>query len=403
MTEIGNSIDYHILYSRPEIVLFSVTPDGKNSERQIMEMIKEASHEVSNLPFLINGFVKRTPDKNHGLSLAIEASSGIEKFCSELERLLSSEEIKYQNFLENENLLYLPLMDYPGFFDAEIILRHAQQNERSLITGLLSFAQKRPGYKIREFVLPAEGFRIGLHDDKGLQKTYDLVLKRWTDKNDIHRSKESFGKYRRMREYESINVKYTENKDCFIISDLHLGHRPIIEGAARPYYPGDSKKMDAVLIRNWNNTVKPSDTVWYLGDLTYNLNFDTCSDYLSQLNGEIIFVRGNHDVCMQDCPENIVASYLGREYFLVHDPKYRQDNYSGWMIHGHVHNSRMADYPFIDFKNKSINACCELTGYHPVNLRDIDRVLNMYENAEINIEKILLYEDLLNITGKNIE
>ncbi len=401
MAEIGNSIYYHELYDRPEIVLFTIDCSHKNSEREIMEAIKKASFGIPYLPYLINGFLRRTPEKNHGLSLAVWASPEIEKFCSELESILTIKGEPFRKLRDDKNRLYIPLMPYPGLLDSEVIIRHAENRKMNPLTRLISFGRKRPAYKIREFVLPAESFRIVLSDDGGFLKTYDLVLKRWTDRNDIYRSKESFGQFRRIRGYESFKQRYSGADDCFVISDLHLGHKAIIGGAARPYYPGDSKKMDEILIRNWNNRIKKSDTVWYLGDLTYNLDFDTCNAYLSQLNGEIVFISGNHDACMAGCPEKLMVSYSGREYLLIHDPKFRPEDHSGWMIHGHVHNSRIADYPFIDFKKRTINTCCELTGYHPVSLRDINRIIDMFESGKITGERYLLYEELPGLNQKS--
>lgn len=394
MTEIGKSIDYHKLYSRPEIVLFTIICSGKNSEREIMEAAKEASAGISFFPFLINGFLRRTSDKDLGLSLKIEASPEIEKFSRNFQKALTIKEKGFWKSLDDKKGLCIPLMPYPGLLDSEIILRHSQQREKSLVTRLLSFKRKKPKYKIRKFVLPAESFRINLSDEKGFLKTYDLVLKRWINGSDIQRSKESFEQFRIIRGYESIEKKYLDNDECFIISDLHLGHPAIIEGAARPFYPGDFRKMDETLIKNWNNQVKNSDKVFYLGDLTYNLNFEICNAYLSQLNGEIVFIRGNHDVCMAGCPERLEINHSGRDYLLIHDPKFRPDDYSGWMIHGHVHNSRAADYPFIDFKNRTINASCEFTGYHPVRFRDISKAFDMYESGEINDRKCFSYQDL---------
>lgn len=401
--EIGNSVYYHKIKEQPGIILFSISYSGKNAERSISGMIEEAASGISYFPFLINGFVKRTPDKNHGLSLRIETSPEIIRFHNRLKELSAAEGLIFQSCMTDEAELHIPLMNYPGFLDAEIIWRHATRKNRSFITGLLSLAGNSPRYKIRNFILPAESFRIELRNEKNPVKTYDLVLKRWFNKKNIQRCREGFEKFRILRGYESLKNNHTGNKEIFLSSDLHLGHTAIIEGAARPFLPGNPEKMDDVLIGNWNNTVKSSDKVYYLGDLTYNQGPDVCNTYLSKLNGDLVFIRGNHDICMDNSPENHLLKYSGREYYLVHDPKNRPDGYSGWMIHGHVHNSRISDYPFMDFKNKTINVCCELTGYHPVNLRDIDRVLEISEKEKFITEKFLLYEDILNLKENNRE
>jgi calcineurin-like phosphoesterase family protein len=52
--------------------------------------------------------------------------------------------------------------------------------------------------------------------------------------------------------------------------------------------------MDRTLIANWNNTVKPEDVIYHLGDFAL-----TTPDYtlriLQNLNGHKILIKGNHD------------------------------------------------------------------------------------------------------------
>lgn len=76
-------------------------------------------------------------------------------------------------------------------------------------------------------------------------------------------------------------------------SDLHFGHRNVITYCDRPYT--DVKEMDADLIRIWNETVAPEDTVWFIGD--FGINKKKCLDkeLLAQLNGRKFIVPGNHD------------------------------------------------------------------------------------------------------------
>lgn len=397
MMEIGNSVYYHKILEDPGIVLFKIKYEGKSPERRIMEIVKEASSGFSYLPYLVNGYAKQTPDKKYGLSIQVETSPEITDLCTKLERLLTSEKFEFRNMLAGNGTLYIPVLEYPGFIDSERIFRHASRRDNDIVTRLLSLIAKSPEYKIRDFVLPAESIHIELSGEDNPPKTYDLIQKRWLDKTSGSRLKDSFEGFRKLRNYESNETKHSEKDEIYLLSDLHLGHSDIIWGGSRPYPLGDSKKMDKVLIRNWNNTIKPSDTVYYLGDLTYNLDRDTCEGYLSELNGKIEFVKGNHDHCMKDSPEQIIINYSGREFLLVHDPKCRPDEYSGWTIHGHVHNSRIADYPFIDFANKTVNVCCELTGYHPVNLGEIRDLLDLHEKREIDAERFLLYEDFLGI------
>lgn len=73
-----------------------------------------------------------------------------------------------------------------------------------------------------------------------------------------------------------------------IVSDTHFGHANIIRYCRRPYR--DAKEMDEDLIRRWNRTVAPDDTVYHFGDVSFNPK-----RYLGRLNGKIILIQGNHD------------------------------------------------------------------------------------------------------------
>lgn len=72
----------------------------------------------------------------------------------------------------------------------------------------------------------------------------------------------------------------------FFISDLHNMDDNIIKYMHRPFE--DVYHMQDTIVDNWNDTVNSEDTVWLLGDVG-----DV--KILSQLNGIIKIVLGNHD------------------------------------------------------------------------------------------------------------
>lgn len=88
-------------------------------------------------------------------------------------------------------------------------------------------------------------------------------------------------------------------------SDLHFWHKNVIRYCTRPYedekdstgkvIKEDVEVMNEALIRNWNELVKPDDTVWVLGDLS--LAFRPIELYSRRLNGKKKLVPGNHDWC----------------------------------------------------------------------------------------------------------
>ena len=75
----------------------------------------------------------------------------------------------------------------------------------------------------------------------------------------------------------------------YFSADLHVGHRRIIELCKRPY--GSLDEMNADLIANWNAVVKPTDSIWFLGDFAWHGS----EHFFYQLNGEKHLIIGNHD------------------------------------------------------------------------------------------------------------
>jgi len=65
--------------------------------------------------------------------------------------------------------------------------------------------------------------------------------------------------------------------------------------------------MNEEIIRRWNERVKPEDTVFFLGDFCFKSGSDRgegepvkAQEYIKQLNGNIIFIKGNHDCFSKD-------------------------------------------------------------------------------------------------------
>ena len=51
-------------------------------------------------------------------------------------------------------------------------------------------------------------------------------------------------------------------------SDWHFGHRNVIDYCNRPF--SSVEEMNDKLVELWNNTIKPEDEVWFLGDFSMN-------------------------------------------------------------------------------------------------------------------------------------
>lgn len=76
----------------------------------------------------------------------------------------------------------------------------------------------------------------------------------------------------------------------FVTSDTHFGHVRVAE--LRGF--DTVADHDRELVDRWNNTVGVEDIVYHLGDFSMNLK---ALSVVSELNGSVNLVAGNHDQC----------------------------------------------------------------------------------------------------------
>lgn len=165
-------------------------------------------------------------------------------------------------------------------------------------------------------------------------------------------------------------------------SDTHFGHENIIRYCGRPFK--SLKEMDETLVKNWNSRVKKEDTVYFLGDFCFKKsteapNANAFEYYREQLNGNIIFIGGNHD--RQNRNKTILQSGLislgGRQIYLVHDPIHMNFKYQIGFC-GHVHEKWQ-----IKCVNNTpiVNVGVDVWKYYPVEINQINKALAKWSNT----------------------
>jgi calcineurin-like phosphoesterase family protein len=232
---------------------------------------------------------------------------------------------------------------------------------------------------LHPLLLPVDAFRITILHRSLIAAEYDLVTKRWLNRSDAkstYHLGNTLKNYRIKKGIELTRPHHYTDKTIFTLADLHLGHSNIIKYCCRPFLFSDINEMDSVLINNWNNTIKPHDIVFYVGDISLNSH----QSYISKLNGNITFIQGNHDSQIPSVKDFFEYNYHGIDFLFIHDPKHAPKNYPGWIIHGHEHNNKIRKYPFFDPVNRKINVGVELVKYQPVRLKYIyDLIMNKHE------------------------
>ena len=132
----------------------------------------------------------------------------------------------------------------------------------------------------------------------------------------------------------------------FFTSDLHLGHRAVIDMCSRPF--PSVEEMNAKLIESINARVKGNDTLWILGDVSYRINREEAEALLRQIRcKDVRLVRGNHD---KDWSGNDLFAEVcdykelkldGRRVCLMHYPitSWNGMHRGSVHLHGHSHNA----------------------------------------------------------------
>jgi len=151
----------------------------------------------------------------------------------------------------------------------------------------------------------------------------------------------------------------------FFISDLHLGHKRIIEFSKESRESSSIEAHNQWIITQWNSVVGKRDTVYCLGDIAFSRDgLQLCNE----LNGIKKAILGNHDgFSIEDYQSvgfKILPSiYKYKQWWLTHAPIHPQELRGKGNIHGHVHSNSIDDIRYM-------NVCVENV-QKPVSLDEV--------------------------------
>lgn len=168
-----------------------------------------------------------------------------------------------------------------------------------------------------------------------------------------------------------------ENTQVYLTSDTHFNHGNVIKYQNRPF---DSvSHMNQEIIRRWNETVREKDHVYHLGDFGYGSS-DSLRNILSELNGKVYFVIGNHDEQTKSFKDKFqfYGHYLEvnmkgydqsiKETFVLSHYPFERWNKRHWgyiHLHGHEHSGYK-----LTAKNR-VEVGMDSWDYRPVHFQDI--------------------------------
>lgn len=170
-------------------------------------------------------------------------------------------------------------------------------------------------------------------------------------------------------------------RDTFFVSDMHFGHNNIIKYCNRPYT--NVKTMDDALVRNWNSTVGPNDTVYHLGDWAFH-NFER----IGELRGNIISIPGNHDQEREKKILPFLANGFTQEihyvkitpdirFVMCHYPLETWKRTYQYHLHGHTHGTINEGYKGYrgNIPNRLDVGIDAIKLYRPIHLDEVIKLL----------------------------
>ncbi len=174
--------------------------------------------------------------------------------------------------------------------------------------------------------------------------------------------------------------------NVWFTSDTHFGHKNIIGYCNRPFE--DAEEMTEVLIANWNERVKPQDTVYHLGDFAYTKKTSQINEIVRRLNGHKYLIFGNHDKKDVKRAEGFV--WMGdykrirvneKRIILFH---YAMRTWHGshrgsWQLYGHSHGSLPLDY-----KTMAIDVGVDVWDYAPISFEQVEEALGLHEFTPVD-------------------
>ena len=164
--------------------------------------------------------------------------------------------------------------------------------------------------------------------------------------------------------------------NVFLVSDTHFGHLGVCkftrnDGVTKLRPWDNPEDMDEEMVKRWNETVRPNDKVYHLGDVVINRK---ALGIMRRLNGDKVLIRGNHDIFRdeeyREHFRELRAYHVMNGMILSHIPIHTESlGRFGVNIHGHTHANRVMNGKVIDVRYHCV--CVEQTDFRPILFEDV--------------------------------
>ena len=160
----------------------------------------------------------------------------------------------------------------------------------------------------------------------------------------------------------------------FFTADTHFNHKNIIKYCNRPF--SSVEEMDNELIKRHNEVVKKNDTVIHAGDFSLINNKNRVQEYINQLNGNHVFLKGSHDYWLSKNHITIYQKKIYNEYIVVCHYAMRvwhKSHFNSWQLYGHSHGT-------LKPVGKQLDIGVDNNNYYPFSFDEISEIMKKSNN-----------------------
>lgn len=144
----------------------------------------------------------------------------------------------------------------------------------------------------------------------------------------------------------NYTIDHNIKSKTYFSSDWHLEHKNIIKYNNRPFR--SLEEMNNTIIQNYNNLVLDNDDFYFLGDFCFNDK--RTEEFISQLRGNLFFIRGNHDNLKTISLYEKYGVYLGEQAKIIVNKQdiilnhyamkiWNKSHYGAYCLYGHSHDT----------------------------------------------------------------
>ena len=178
----------------------------------------------------------------------------------------------------------------------------------------------------------------------------------------------------------------------FFTSDTHFDHKNITGPKVSEWLSGyrnfdDTNEMNEILIKNWNDKVKPGDIVCHQGDVSFG-SAERCRVFLQRLNGTKFLCIGNHEkpaLANRDMfadVRDVCEIKVGNQRIFLSHYAHRVWNKSHrgvWHLYGHSHGS-LPDDP----KSNSFDCGVDCHNFAPLSFDEVAAIMAKKTYASVD-------------------